>query len=243
MRKTLRAAALAAGALLCLTASQAFAGLTLRGVQDGGSWFVGYDIDVSTFAGLTFNKIEVTIDNGNPMTFNPPAPASPTTFGTGGSAATTSVFEASDTDSVLGGTQVQRFADDSIISGAATQKGTFPDFQNSIGGHHATWSESHLGTSSSTFATATGGATNYLTFWLHLTGEPTDGTRYRLTVYSDATVIATGQAYYKAQPTAIDAFQELNVVPLPASVWAGLATLGGMGLLLVQRRRNRKVLV
>lgn len=233
MKKSWRAAVLAAGALMCFSASQAFAGLTWNSNQLGGSWFASYTIDLQG-TGLTINRIEVTIVNGSDMQFGPP---SNQLYPAGGTTATTNVFsQAITSGDHPGGNDVYSFADN-------TPPGA--DF----GGTNATgWHEDRT-VNTTTFAVATGGNSPFLTFVLHLdnpaqdgSGVPNQGVRFQVRAFNGTTLIGSGQAWNKGSGNS-DHQEEFNIVPLPPSVWAGLATLGGMGLLLVQRRRNRKVLV
>jgi len=218
MKHPFRAAALAASALLCFSASQAFAGLELVGYEEGGSWFLGYRIDM-TATSTQFDKIEVSINNGLTMVF----PS--VTIGTTGAVATSSNFSPS----------VNGFEDSGSRTFWSGPYGSSTD--------EPSWAQQGL--NSSTHAIAAGNALDDLTFWVHLgtstpNQNPSHGTRFLLDLYLNNAQVAHGQVWFKAANTGIgtDSLTSLSLVPVPAALWTGLPMLGGM-ILLIRRKKSR----
>lgn len=222
MKHPLRAAALAAGALLCFSAGQAFADLDYVGDDDGGSWFLGYTLNLTN----TFDEIHITITNG-------------TDFGAGasfrsatGSTATFSNF-----------TNASPAFAEVVGSG-----GSFPVTNPVHDFSSADWHQD--GSYSTTFAVAkdsTSVGTTSLTFWMHLGTGPmtqTAGTRYVIEAFNNGNLVGQGAAYYKrisTNPNVADELSFVEVVPVPAALWTGLPMLGGM-ILLIRRNRRRSAL-
>lgn len=225
MKHPLRAAAISAGALLCLSASQAFAELDFVAAEDGGSWFLSYTL--TTNATHQFSRIEVTIANGTVMTFGSE------TRGVGA--------QDLNFDGRPDGTSSNFFTHDAFAVIGTPASNLTRDFSD------PSWSEEQVPNNTSTFGVATGNPTPSLTYWLYL-GSPvqnrTSGTRYTIAAYNSVGhLIATGQALYKQYTSggvvvAVDEFSSVQLLPVPAALWTGLPMLGGM-ILFIRRRKNQ----
>lgn len=218
MKHTLRAAALAAGALLCFSANRAFADLEYVGDDDGGSWFLGYHLQLTN----TFDEIHITITNSQDFGTFP----SPNYRPAIGPTATFSNFTNAN----------PAFAQ--VVGSGGTFPITSPVHDFSL----ASWNQQ--GTFTNTYAEAAGGDTNDLIFWMHLGTGPQNqlaGVRYKIEVFNNNALVAQGAAYYKrisSNPNVADELAFVEVVPVPAALWTGLPMLGGMILLIRRNRRN-----
>jgi hypothetical protein len=227
MKFNFRAAALAVGALLCFSASQAFAGLSL--VSSGpttASWQQTWTVNQSGGIGNVqgpFDKIVATTA-GN-VTFT----VSAGTF----TIANQSLFE--------------------DLSSTAGHK-AWTNFSSTSGS--PTWAQSSIGspaTAAST-TTATGnkvlGSGNLpnLTFTLNFTGfeqavtggTDTYGAHYFLDFFNGTSLVSRYEVKDIINASGVQGTEITQVpVPVPASLWAGLATFVGMGAFAFGRRRNR----
>jgi hypothetical protein len=71
----------------------------------------------------------------------------------------------------------------------------------------------------------------YLRMNLHFTNFPQNGVHFIARLFNGTTLVESDDVLIAA------------TVPLPASVWTGLAMFAGMGAFLVKRRRDRSILV
>ena len=115
------------------------------------------------------------------------------------------------------------------------------DVDNTTSGEQAGgFSQTAASSSSATTSSATG--STVLNFNLHLTGNDTDGVRFSYILYSDqagTTFLGNGIGYFKVSGTTVEHIQTLSLVPLPAAFWSGLLMLGGLGGVVVLKRRQR----
>lgn len=229
MKYTFRTAAMAAAALMCITASQAFAGLSL--VSAGAvpaswqnTWTVNQTGGIGNVTG-PFNKIVATTAGNVTYTV---------TAGTF-SIVNQSLFED------LGGAPHNAWGTFTSTSGTPT------------------WSQfSSNGGATSTTTTATGntvlgtGNLPNLTFTLFLTGfeqtvtggTNTYGAHYFLDFFNNTTLVSRYEIKDIINAGGIQGTEITQIpVPLPPSVWAGITMLAGMAAFAVARRRNRSVLV
>lgn len=226
MKHPLRAAALAAGALLCLSASQAFADLEFITAEDGGSWFASYRLGTGAFH--TYDEIRINIDHSLVM------------------------FNRGTTGQDLNGDGYDDGTASDFNTPAFVESGNRDFAYESPGNHPAgpatVWHQ--FGPNTGSDATAKGDVTDNMRFWMHLGTGPfgfpqtrAAGVRFTLDAYRGGIHVATGQAYAKLQTRAdgttfVDEFSSLTLMPVPAALWTGLPMLGGV-ILLVRRNKRR----
>ena len=227
MKSLMKGATLAAGAMICLAASQAFADLELVSRQEEpDSWSTTYAATVGNSGLTAFDRFRVTIQG----------PVSYTISGT--------------TYNILTPTKLEdinptHFAiQDFTASGGGTSAGWAQTFiaapiASSLEGRAA-------GTANSTV----GGT---LQFKIFFEGLQTTGTHYNLDFFNggaagvfSASNFVIGYevkdifnaTLYPSRPDGYERTAYLTLVPLPGSAWSGLALMGGLGLVLARRRRN-----
>lgn len=234
MKFNFRAATLAVGALLCLTASQAFAGLTLVSTgPSSASWVNTWTVNQTGGIGNVtgpFNKIVAT--NAGAVTFT----------------VTAGTFTISNPS---------LFEDNTPGLGTHQAWTSFSSTSGSVG----TWAQSSISSPATAAQTTTatgnktvlGGGTNLanLTFTLNLTGfeqivtsgTDTYGAHYYLDFFNNTTLVSRYEVKDVISVGGIQGTEITQIpVPVPASLWAGLAMFVGMGAFAFTRRRNRNIL-
>lgn len=224
MKNFLRSAALAAGVLLCVSASQAFADLELVSRQaEPDSWSETYNAVVGNSGLTAFDRFRVIIGNGI-------------------------TYEVSGTTYTI--STPSRLED---LSGSASHY-AIQDFVGSGGGTSTGWAQTFIdATPYGTFATASGnlntGSGATLQFKIFFEGDQSDGTHYDLQFFNggwsanefvigyEIKDIYDDQAY-PSRPDGYERTAYRTLVPLPGSVWSGMALMGGLGLVLARRRRK-----
>ncbi len=231
MRKFKTWAASAAALLLCFSASQAFAGLSLVSTQNiANSWQMVFTANAAGQIGNIpsgFTSIVATIVPGSYTYTVSPHPtvtiASPSPFedlGTSGSN--------HDAWNGINGDLHNGFSNSSWAQ------------VSSNGGAASTQTKSS-GNQINAFAGGSGNTS--LTFTLDFAGNNTDGSHFFLDFLNSA-----GQsiARYSVAQIYDNNQQVLELtqvgVPLPPAIWGGLAMFAGMGVFLVKRRRDRSLL-
>jgi LPXTG-motif cell wall-anchored protein len=247
MRKLKSLVVSAAALLLCLSASEAFAGLSVVGRGKSQSWSITFVVNsVGGIGNVTapFNRIVISIAGATTYT------VTSGTFSIGAPAAAGSLPPNSN-------------------NGTA---GSIIEDLGSSGAHHAFGNLTNGWTQTSPSATGVGltsaeisgqtilGAGNpgSQTFTVFFTGDEhtgvnattdTHGAHFFVSFFNGSSLdtqyeikdIIQGGTTGGTQGTEItQTFAAL--VPLPKSSWAGLAMLGGMGLFFVSRRRKRGAL-
>jgi len=225
-----RTAVLALGVVLALSATEAFAGLTLAGTGTSASWTMQWTVNNAGGignVGAPFTKIVATVQGAVTYTVT---------------AGTFTINNPSSFED-LGSAGVHR---------------AWSGFSNS------SWAQtipSGSGASNVTTTTSTGnqvlgsGGLSSLTFTLNFTGlenmnsnsDGTNGAHYFLDFFNASNtlvsryeikdVIDSSGVQGTEITQVIGGSQQTIAVPLPASVWAGLTMLGGMGVFFVKRRR------
>jgi LPXTG-motif cell wall-anchored protein len=226
MKHPLRAAALAAGALLCFSASRAFADLQFVEFIDGDS----FQAVMSEFGHGTINNLKAKIAADSPNVFIDES-------GGGGDPAFLEVSSHGWSQTSLNGPGTFLKAGGTAFAPTA---GTPLSFAlNFTGSPDATGFHDPNGGATSTFpydwdfGDPLNGGTHFFIEFYH-------GSSFKIgyEVYAFRYVDTAGQTedYFHA------ATYHAPVVPLPAAVWSGLAMLGLGGVFVVRRRRTRLTL-
>lgn len=223
MKSLMKGATLAAGAMICLAASQAFADLEVVSRQEEpDSWSTTYAATVGGSGLTAFDRFRVTILG----------PVSYTISGT--------------TYNILTPTKLEDInpthyaIQDFTGSGGGTAAGWA---QTSITPPIA----------SSTYADAAGTVNSTvggtLQYKIYFEGVQGTGTHYSMEFFNggySASNFVIGYevkdifnaTLYPSRPDGYERTAYLTLVPLPGSAWSGLALMGGLGLVLARRRRN-----
>jgi hypothetical protein len=240
MKHPLRAAALAAGALLCLTASEAFAYIEVIAVADANSWTATVSFAADILPGpppgpeCTWDHIELTaLPIGTPLVFPGVAPGNPNgpgpylTF-------VDSLFEPPVIiDPLFSAPPSPFWAQDTAPAPSTTFVG-WSDTTNALEVFTQTINV-HFANPLAPGATTGVGGFSLLAY---------SGGTWAAGVYTPGTVVAFGTIYIdKFDSTGFEAVTSFNCgnpIPVPAALWTGLPMLGGMILLV--RRNKRRVL-
>lgn len=220
------AAAFALGALLCLSAGEAFAGLQRVSQDDAPeSWFINFSAQLQG-SGLNspFNNMRVMI--GAPVTYTI-------------NSQTYTISNPSLLEDISGSGGHKAIQDFSIINPPASSTWAQTAINATPGGTNALAAGNSFSTSG-----------QILNFNIYFQGAQTDGTHFFLEFYNGTTFVTGYEikdllAVGTAHP---DGFEQTNystsqLVPLPsAALMGGLALLAGMGAFAARRRRSLRVL-
>jgi hypothetical protein len=260
MRKFKTWAASAAALLLCFSASEAFAGLSLVGTGTSQSWFMTLTANQTGGIGNVtspFNRIVVTIGGATTYTvsagtFSIGAPAA-----AGGLPVNSSGGTAGSILEDLTGGGAHRALKDGTSTTSTGGNGWTQTNPASLG------SAAGLTTAELSGATVNPGSGGSETFTLFFTGNEhsvvnsttdTHGAHFFVDFFNGSSFVTryeikdiiTGGTTDSAGNYVGGGTQGTEItqvfVPLPKSAWAGLAMLGGMGLFLINRRRNNKLI-
>jgi len=200
-----KGAMLAAVALVCLSASEAFAGTGYyiwRAPRPSGSWDIGVTLtNTSAFNSFTATWLGV----GTPFEDN----------------------NGNVNNVGLGNVAVDGFGSPSLTDQANHQAWAQTSVVTPVGGGWTT-----VNASGNFFSSEGTPALFKEEVVFHFIGFLQQGTSFMVQMYSNGTVVG---------PAII--VTVVQTIPLPPAVWAGLATMGAMGVFLVQRRRSRQLLV
>jgi LPXTG-motif cell wall-anchored protein len=231
MRKFTLWAASAAALLLSVSASEAFAGLSVVGYSSGNSWGTTWTVNGAGIGNVQapFNRIVATNAGAISYTiqatgnFNISNPSLFEDLGTGGAHLAWGGFSGgagawAQTNPVPSAAAANLNSTEAGggVTNPNTQPLTFTLFFTGIRGEDAD-------------ASTTNGAHYYLDFY--------NGSTF-ITRYEIKDILRSDAGGGTTQGTEITQL----AVPLPTAAWAGLALLGGMGVFLVKRRRDRSIL-
>jgi LPXTG-motif cell wall-anchored protein len=212
MRLKVGAAVVAAACVAALSQS-AYAGIEFLGLESGGSWFGNWSLDTSAFSGVTFDRLEITINNGQAHVFFLPGPT---------------IVPANTTDQVFESPYTANIGN--FSDGSWSQNGTGTSTFVSATGNAQNFLafRLHLGPGNNVSGDDSG---------------PRGGVAWDLQAYSGSTLIGVGSAVFqKISATQTTNYTDFHLVPTPTALWSGLAMMLGFGGFLVKRRRDRVVL-
>lgn len=227
MKSTWKKVTLGCAALVCASATQAFAGIDLElvGEKEGGSFalsFVAKGNDASTPVSSSFNKIKAFL--GGPVTFT----------------VTAGTFQITNAGNFEDDPGYPHDGMDGFVHSATGTANGWATTVFTPGPTTASYMEA-----TGTTVGATAGPLQSLAFDVWWDHELTDGAHVFLEFWNSDTFVTGWEVKRKngstVSATAIGSefVNYTTPIPLPPAVWSGLGVLGGMGFLLARKRRNR----
>ena len=232
MRMFKKLAASAAALLLCFSATEAFAGLSMTGTGTSGSWFMDFTVNQAGGIGNVtggFTKMVATVV---------PGAVNYTVSSNTGIITNPSLFE--DNKAGGGGHDVWNDATSGTNNFAASGWAQTIPVAGATG---------NVLTSTATGALVLGGGLSSLSFRLNFTGnenlvanaDGTNGAHFFIDFFNAGNQLVSRYEIKNVINSASIQVTEITQVPvpLPSAAWAGIAMLGGMGVFFAKRRRSR----